>query len=139
MKTPLVLILLATLVVSASLGIHHLAGDSVDASKDASRESSRSPASVRDAAPPDGARTLSPAADDAAMPQSSISSNAPPLGASQAEDTRSVSGIVDAPSVVASSSSDTGTPDAPGDPEAQPENPSEQFMHSRRGDGQHQE
>ena len=32
-----------------------------------------------------------------------------------------------------------GTTDSPGDPLAQPENPSEQFMHSRRGDGQHSE
>ncbi len=32
-----------------------------------------------------------------------------------------------------------GTTNAPGDPLAQPENPSEQFMHSRRGDGQHSE
>jgi len=32
-----------------------------------------------------------------------------------------------------------GTSDAPGDPLAQPENPTEQFMHSRRGDGQHSE
>jgi hypothetical protein len=32
-----------------------------------------------------------------------------------------------------------GTPDSPGDPLAPPENPTEQFMHSRRGDGQHSE
>ena len=32
-----------------------------------------------------------------------------------------------------------GTSDSPGDPLAQPENPTEQFMHSRRGDGQHSE
>ena len=33
----------------------------------------------------------------------------------------------------------SGTPDAPGDPLLQPEETSEQFMHSRRGDGQHNE
>lgn len=32
-----------------------------------------------------------------------------------------------------------GTAESPGDPLAQPENPTEQFMHSRRGDGQHSE
>ena len=133
MKMPNVLIVLAALAVSASLGIRHWAMDTVTDSKDTSRESSRSPALVRGAAPTAVARTLSDTAGSAAMP--SI------LGTAPTEDVRSVSAAaLDAPAVAASSAPDsTGTPDAPGDPEAQPENPSEQFMHSRRGDGQHQE
>ena len=139
MRTPHVLILFAALAVAASLGIRHWAGGTVIAPKDVSRESSSSLASVHDAAPSAIARTLNDAADNAAMPQSGISSRPPIPGAVPIEDARSVSATFDSPAVVASSSDPTGTPDAPGDPEAQPENPSEQFMHSRRGDGQHQE
>jgi hypothetical protein len=132
MKMPNVLIVLAALAVSASLGIRHWAMDTVTDSNDASRESSRSPAPVRGAAPPAVARILSDTAGSAAMP--SI------LGTAPTEEVRGVNAALDAPAVAASPAPDsTGTPDAPGDPEAQPENPSEQFMHSRRGDGQHQE
>ncbi len=140
MKTPHLLIVLAVLAVSASLGIRHWPRDTVAAPTDADRESSLPAASVRDAA----SRAIAPTPDDTAgivgTPASGIPSRSPISDTVPREDARSVSSTAAIPADGASSSLDrSGTPDAPGDPEAQPENPSEQFMHSRRGDGQHPE
>jgi type IV secretory pathway VirB10-like protein len=75
----------------------------------------------------------------AARPQIDSASNAAPTSVAAAPSLQTASAPPPPPPADLQLDSQTGTADAPGDPSAQQENPSEQFMHSRRGDGQHSE